>query len=62
MSWLVDGARIYDAGGVEPFPAQVIVGFGLTTLHAQPEGVSTSIRGQGMRALWRHFSYDLNPG
>jgi hypothetical protein len=56
VRWLVDDERIYHAAGVEPFPTAVTIAFGIATLHPQPEGVSISIRGQGMRARWRRFT------
>lgn len=54
--WFVDGKLTYTVT-LDQLPDSVSLGFGLFTLHPQADGRSTSIRGQGMRGIWRNFRF-----
>jgi Family of unknown function (DUF6081) len=51
--WRVDGREIYEA--VAEVPEQVAVGFGVFTMILVRDGVSRSLRGQGIEATWGRF-------
>jgi hypothetical protein len=52
-AWRVDGHEIYEAAA--EIPERVAVGFGLLTMIVVRDGVSRSLRGQGIEATWGRF-------
>jgi hypothetical protein len=49
VDWRVDGVTVFDVRAVD-IPERVTIGLGLITLHPIVDGVSTSLRGQGIAA------------
>ena len=56
--WKIDDQILHVAGGLTGLPEKVHLGFGLFTLVPVGEG-DGSCHGQGARASWRNFEYDL---
>jgi hypothetical protein len=52
--WLVDGHKVYEAGGTF-IPDHVRIGFGIWTMLPIRDGRSRSLEGQGLDARWRRF-------
>ncbi|GLY94217.1 DUF6081 family protein [Actinoplanes sp. NBRC 103695] len=58
-TWTVDGFTVLDLTGLAELPESVHIGFGYVTLLPIGEGRS-SAQGQGARASWRNFRYDVS--
>jgi Family of unknown function (DUF6081) len=54
-TWRVDGREIYEA--VAEIPERVAIGFGVFTMLTVRDGVSRSLRGQGIEATWGRFRW-----
>ncbi len=57
VTWYIDDSPVYTARP-QNLPVTVRIGFGLITLHPIAEGLSTSLRGQGLHGHWRNFTID----
>jgi hypothetical protein len=58
VTWLVDDEVLHEAAGLERLPDSVHIGFGFFTLVPVAAGQG-SCHGQGGRASWRNFRYEL---
>lgn len=56
--WMIDGRVLHEAAGLTGLPEEVHMGFGMFTLLPIGEGEG-SCYGQGGRASWRNFEYNL---
>lgn len=55
-TWWVDGAEVFHTPELPLIPAEVRLGIGLITLHPLSDAGSTSLRGQGVRGIWRNLA------
>jgi hypothetical protein len=56
VQWFADDQQVFEVRD-QQVPAEVLIGFGLITLHPIRDGRTTSLRGQGMAGRWRRFEY-----
>jgi hypothetical protein len=52
ITWQMDGKTVHEELVAE-LPASLKIGMGIFTVHRVTDGVSTSLRGQGLTAYWR---------
>jgi Family of unknown function (DUF6081) len=52
ITWQMDGKTVHEELVAE-LPASLKMGMGIFTVHRVTDGVSTSLRGQGLTAYWR---------
>lgn len=55
-TWWVDGAEVFHTPELPLIPDEVRLGIGLITLHPLSDAGSTSLRGQGVRGVWRNLA------